>query len=318
RKANWRQNMSMMSVQETTTALLNVLLNQRRVSELTEKQCSGILCPECTRHPQQKIQQAITEQRMLTLILPAFPAKSSNRQKTLSEKPDRGEIIGLSNLNQLCQTMQEAYPVGVKLIICSDGRVFNDLVLVNDLHVDVYQKGIQQIIEDYQLSHLSTFSLDDVYPYHNYQIMRESLMIEFGQSLGELKKHIATEQSARYQFNGIHRFIVEDQLALKPEQTKNKIRQEAKHIAYEVIRRSNAWSKLLAHYFPQSVRLSIHPQPCGSEKIGIHFLPVSNRWSTPWHSVLLKNAQGWQLVKREEAERLGARLNDDHYVLEAC
>jgi pyoverdine/dityrosine biosynthesis protein Dit1 len=214
--------------------------------------------------------------------------------------------------------MQEIYPVGIKLIICSDGRVFNDLVLVSDLHVDVYQKGIQQIIEDYQLTHLSTFSLDEVYPCHNYLVMRELLMIEFGQTLDELKQHIASTPSARYQFNGIHRFIVEDQLALKPGQTKNKTRQDAKQIAYEVIRRSNAWSRLLANYFPQSVRLSIHPQPCGSEKIGIHFLPTSNRWSTPWHNVLLKNAEGWQLIKKQEAEQLGARLNHDHYVLEAC
>ncbi|WP_131795656.1 isocyanide synthase family protein [Fluoribacter gormanii] len=310
--------MSINTVQKTTTALLDVLLNQRRISELAETKCTGILCSECIRHPQEKIQQAVREQRPLTLILPAFPAKSANRQKTLSEKPDRGEIIGLSNLNQICHTMQEIYPVGIKLIICSDGRVFNDLVLVSDLHVDVYQKGIQQIIEDYQLTHLSTFSLDELYPCHNYQIMRELLMIEFGQTLDELKQHIATDPSTRYQFNGIHRFITEDQFALKPQQTKSKTRQEAKRIAYEVMRRSNAWSRLLANYFPQSVRLSIHPQPCGSEKIGIHFLPTSNRWGTPWHNVLLKNADGWQLIKRREAEQLGARLNNDHYVLEAC
>ncbi|WP_454784889.1 L-tyrosine/L-tryptophan isonitrile synthase family protein [Legionella sp. WA2024007413] len=305
------------NIQDITTALLKVLFNQRRVSEFAETKCNGILCPECIGHPQDKIHHAIKEQRALTFILPAFPAKSANRQKTLSEKPDRGEIIGLSNLNRLCQTLEEIYPVGIKLIICSDGRVFNDLVLVSDDHVDVYQKGIQQIIKEYQLTHLSTFALDEVYPCHNYQIMRELLMAEFGQSLDELKQHVATDPHARYQFNGIHRFIVEDQFALKPGQTKNKTRQQAKQIAYEVIRRSNAWSRLLTNYFPQSVRLSIHPQPCGSEKIGVHLLPTSNRWSTPWHNVLLKKGKRWQLIKRQEAEQLGARLNKDHYVLEA-
>lgn len=308
----------MNTVQQTTSELLKLLLNQRRVSEVCESTCQGVLCAACTYHPQQKIQAAIAEQRVLTLILPAFPAKSANRQKTLSEKPDRGEIIGLTNLNQLCQNMQEIYPVGVKLIICSDGRVFNDLVLVSDHHVDVYQKGIQQIIDEKQLTHLSTFSLDNVYSCLNFETMRELLMFEFGQSLEELKQQIRTKDESLYLFNGIHRFIIEDQLALRPELSKNKIRNETKHIAYEVIRRSNAWSQLLACYFPQSVRLSIHPQPCGSEKTGIQFLPGSNRWSTPWHNVLLKGAHGWRLVKRQEAELLGAQLHNDHYVLEAC
>lgn len=309
--------MSIATEQDTTSALLKILFHHRRLTELSEKKCRGILCTKCIRHPQHQIQQAVKEQRILTLILPAFPAKSANRQKTISENPDRGEIIGLTNLNELCQTLQKIYPVGVKLIICSDGRVFNDLVLVSDAHVDVYQKGIHQIIQDYQLSHLSTFSLDNVYPNHNFLMMRELLMSEFGQPLDSLKKSLSLDPNARYQFNGIHRFIMEDQFALKPGQTKNQIRQEAKQTAYEVIRRSNAWSQLLRCYFPQSVRLSIHPQACGSEKIGIHFLPVSNRWSTPWHNVLLKNGPRWHLVKRQEAEQMGARFNEDHYVLEA-
>jgi pyoverdine/dityrosine biosynthesis protein Dit1 len=309
--------MSINKIQSTTSALLKLVLSQRRVSEVSEKTCVGILCNQCRYHPQQKIQNAVREQRILTLILPAFPAKSANRQKTLSEKPDLGEILSLINLNRLCQTMQEVYPVGVQLIICSDGRVFNDLVLVSDPHVDLYQQGIEHIIKEHQLTHLSTFSLDQVYPCSDYQIMRQLLMTEYGESLDALRQNIAEDPNARYQFNGMHRFIIEDQYALKPEYSKNKLRKEAKKITYELMSRSNVWSRLLVQYFPQSVRLSIHPQPCGSEKIGIQFLPSANRWGTPWHNFLLKKAQGWSLVKRQEAEKLGARLNHDHYVLEA-
>lgn len=308
----------MPAIQQTIDALLVLLMNQRRISESSEAKCSGIACAQCRHHPQQKIQQAMLEQKPLTLILPAFPAKSANRRKTLSEKPDRGEILGLINLNQLCQNMQKIYQPGVKLIICSDGRVFNDLVLVHDAHVDVYQQGILHIIKDHQLSHLTIFSLDNIYPSHNYASMRALLMQQYGQPLAELKQQISENPQLRYQFNGMHRFIVEDQSELKRELSKSQLRRAAKETTYEVIRRSNAWSRLLAAYFPQALRLSIHPQPCGSEKTGIQFLPTDNRWSTPWHNVLLKNAQGWQLVKREEAERLGAQLNDDHYILEAC
>ena len=302
--------------QKITQDLLRLLISQRRSSEETDETCRGTLCLNCQFHHQKKIMKAVSEHNPLTLILPGFPAKSANRQKTLSEKPDRGEIMGLNNLNQLCQSMQEIYEPGVTLIICSDGRVFNDLVLVSNDDVNVYQRGIQHIIQDHHLTHLSTFSLDDVYPYRNYQTMRELLMREYGQSLEELRERIKSDQQLNYQFDGIHRFVVEDQYALKSGQSKNQVRKEAKQTAYEVIRRSNAWSQLLSDYFPKSVRLSIHPQPCGSEKLGIQFLPAANRWATPWHNVLLKNAQGWELVKRQEAEQLGAILNHDHYVLE--
>ena len=307
----------MSTIEDTTQQLLRLIMNQRRISEDAEKKCPGVACGFCSQLPRAKIQQAICDERMLTLILPAFPAKSANRQKTLSAKPDRGEIMGLTQLNQLCQNMQKIYQPGVKLIICSDGRVFNDLVLVSDADVDLYQQGIQNIIAEHRLNHLTTFNLDEVYLGHNYQNMRELLMLEFGQSLASLKQQILEEPHWRYQFNGIHRFIIEDQLVLKPEQSKNKVRQQAKETAYEVMRRSNAWSELLAQYFSQSLRLSIHPQPCGSNKMGIQFISSGNRWSTPWHNVLLKDAQGWQLIKREEAERLGATLDEDHYVLEA-
>jgi len=304
--------------QKKTHQLLELLMKDRRSSEDAQRTCQGILCKACQQHPKQKILQAVNEQSPLSLILPAFPAKSANRQKTLSEKTDLGEIMGLTNLNQLCHSMQELYEPGVKLIICSDARVFNDLVLVSDQDVDIYQIGIKQIIQDHHLTHVTTFSLDEVYPYRTYQDMRQLLITDFGESLEELKQDIKNKQQLRYQFNGIHRFVVEDQLALKPLQSKNQVRNETKQIAYEVIQRSNAWSRLLSNYFPSSVRLSIHPQPCGSEKLGIQFLPTTNRWATPWHNVLLKKPQGWQLVKRQEALRLGATLNHDHYVLEAC
>ncbi|MFJ1268782.1 L-tyrosine/L-tryptophan isonitrile synthase family protein [Legionella lytica] len=307
----------MFAIEETTGQLLRLIMNQRRISEDAEKTCLGAGCALCSQHPRVKIQQAIRDERMLTLILPGFPAKSANRQKTLSAKPDRGEIMGLTQLNQLCQNMQKIHQPGVKLIICSDGRVFNDLVLVHDTDVDLYQQGIQDIIHTHQLHHLTTFNLDEVYLGHHYQSMRELLMLEFGQTLACLKKQILEEPHWRYQFNGIHRFIIEDQFVLNPQHSKNKVRQQAKETAYEVMRRSNAWSALLAQYFSQSIRLSIHPQPCGSEKVGIQFIPSGNRWSTPWHNVLLKDTQGWQLIKRHEAERLGATLDEDHYVLEA-
>lgn len=296
--------------------MITILMKYQRRSTVNALNCSRLTCPSCQKHPKNIIQQAILTQQPLTLILPAFPAKSANRQKTLSEQPDLGERMGLINLDKLCQSLHQLHQPGVRLIICSDGRVFNDLVLVDNADVEIYQQGLEKIIKEEKLDYLSLFSLDDVYTNLDFAAMRVQLMLDFGESLEQLKQRIRTNSDALYLFNGIHRFIVEDQLALKPHQSKNQTRLQAKETAYNVVRRSNAWSKLLAAHFPHALRLSIHPQPCGSEKFGIQFLPASNSWATPWHNVLLKNREHWQLIKRIDAEKLGARLNHDHYVLE--
>jgi L-tyrosine isonitrile synthase len=310
--------MLMSQAEITARKILALLLANKRHAKPKMNECHSNFCLSCHLPHLEQVMFAVKTQQPITLILPAFPAKSSNRQKTISAKPDLGEIMGLSNLNTLCGTINELHSPGVTLLICSDGRVFNDLVLVSDENVDLYQQGIKDIIKNRQLTHLNTFSLDEVYNTRDYVRMREQLMNEFGESLDALKRRLHHDEALLYQFNGIHRFVLEDQLFLKLNQSKNQTRKEAKEVAYDVIRRSNAWSRLLENYFPQGVRLSIHPQPCGSEKLGIQFLPATNRWATPWHNVLLKNHQGWQLVKRAEAERIGATFHQDHYVLENC
>lgn len=304
---------------ETTVRnILALLLANARHSEHAGNKHHGLSCQRCQAPHALKIDQAIRAQQPILMILPAFPAKSANRLKTISAKPDLAEVMALRNLNALCQSIHALHPFGVKLLICSDGRVFNDLVFVSDAEVSAYQQGIKCIIEQESLSYLSTWSLEDEYVEPDKAGMRTRLMTEYGESYERVQTRLQTDESFLYQFNGIHRFMTEDMLFLKPHQSRNQIRKDAKKVTYEVVRRSNAWSRLLATRFPQGLRLSIHPQPCGSDKLGIQFLAATNRWATPWHNVLLKNKQGWQLIKRAEAERLGATFQQDHYVLEAC
>lgn len=302
--------------QVTASNIMSLLLAHKRQGPVYERH--GLDCRQCQAPHRYKIVNAIQNRQPLLMVLPAFPAKSANRLKTLSAAPDMAEVVGLRNLNSLCQKINAMHAPGVKLLICSDGRVFNDLVFVSDAEVDIYQKGIMHIIQRDRLSHLDTFSLDDVYPDSSTDMMQRQLMADYGDSLEHIQRRLQQEDAFHWQFNGIHRFMTEDLIYLQPQQSKNQSRKQAKEITYEVIRRSNAWSALLASRFPQGVRLSIHPQACGSDKLGIQFLAAANRWATPWHNVLLKNEQGWQLIKRAEAERLGAHLRQDHYVLEAC
>ncbi len=241
---------------------------------------------------------------MLHFVLPAFPAKSPNRQKTLGHLPDFGEVLALRRLNQLCQASGEA-----ELTICSDGRVFSDLVLVEDRLVKEYTETILSIIATENLAHLRTFHLEDVFPSLSYNEMRERLVRDYAETLDLIREKVRITAEYRHLFNGIHRFLFEDRLVLFPNRSRNQVREESKKFAYEVIQRSQAWGRLVEERFPDAVRLSIHPQLEGSQKIPIQLLPSKDAWATPWHNVTLFDGKGFSLVKRKVAESLGAELS---------
>lgn len=263
----------------------------------------------------EKLTQQIEKASPLTFVLPAFPAKSPNRQKTLGTLPDLGEQLSLQFLNNLCERIAKVYAPGVCLWICSDGRVFNDLVKVSDEDVSAYTKAINHMIKENQLHHLKQWGLDECYQAISFSAMREQLLISHGESIETIKAKIAANPHEKMLFNGIHRFLFEDECALAPDISKNQHRKVSKALAYQVIQRSNAWSSVVEKYFPDAMRLSIHPQACGSKKFGIRLLKSKHIWATPWHRVVLFDGQDYQLVRKIEAEQLGAKYVNNHYIL---
>lgn len=260
----------------------------------------------------QKIETAVTQNRPLQMVLPAFPAKSPNPKKTVSHRPDYGEVLALERLNLLCKQIGEIYEPGARLTICSDGRVFSDVVQVMDELVNSYTSGLREIITAFNYTHLNLFGLEDLFATLDYENMRRRLMKEFGEDLEILRARIKLQDEAKNLFNGIHRFMYEDQLGLHPELSKTQLREKAKGLAYEVILRSNAWSRLVEREFPEALRLSIHPQPSSSPKIGIRMLPSNDAWRTPWHSVAVFDGQHFFLAPRAQVETAGGTLTYAH------
>jgi len=106
--------------------------------------------------------------------------------------------------------------------------------------------------------------------------------------------------------DGLQRFLFEDRLGVD-RRSRTQIRKSAGADAVELLRRSRAWGRLVAFQFPDAVRLSIHPQPAISDKLGIHLVPTQDAWLPPWHGVALLGEDGFELVKRVDAEAAGAR-----------
>jgi pyoverdine/dityrosine biosynthesis protein Dit1 len=254
----------------------------------------------------QQLEDLCSKQKKLVFILPAFPAKSANTDKTSGVLPDLGELIGLVTLDQFCGNISQIYSPGAEVVVCSDGRVFNDLVFVSNKDLQSYKLKITEIIKKHNLGHIKTYDLDDYYGACNFEDMRVSLCTDHADDLENIKDKVKTDENFKGFFNGIHRFLKEDMLNLKSELSKNQITKQSKNLAYQVIQRSGAWDKLLKSKFPETLRLSIHPYPITHHKFGVKLVPSSNRWATPWHNVVLKRDDQFELVKKSEAIALGA------------
>ena len=303
------------SIQEMARKILAEVMIYHRVPE-SRNSCKTVDYHQCISPHLPKIISAVKSNQPVTFVLPAFPGKSPNTEKVLGPLPDQAERLSLQFLHDLCQQIKKCYSPGAKIILCSDGRVFSDVVGMNEHHVTAYQNELNRLIVEMSFSDISTINLDDFYEGLNFIQMRDKLMICYANSLDSLKYKIRNgaessaspdEQEAKRMYCGITRFLFEDALHTGQTKSRSALQKEARFNAYEVIRRSNAWSHLIAEHFPEAVRLSIHPQTCGAKKLGIRLIG-NESWMTPWHGVALESKKGYVLLKRSEAEALGAQL----------
>lgn len=297
---------------ETAEAILKLIFKRRRLlpAENEKPECFAL---EAGPH-RSTIASLVSKNEPINLILPGFPAKSPNRMKTLSALPDLAEKHALQNLCGLCDEIRQIYKPGAYVTICSDGRVFADLVRIPDQDVSDYGAYLKEYAHSAHPGVFDFFNLDHVYPeVKDYTTLREELLIQYGESIYELRKRCKVDESAKAMYLGITRFILEDYSGLDifKCESRTTLQKLARTIAYRVIQRSNAWTRLLEMHFDNAVRLSIHPQFRISKKIGINLGETDDCWLTPWHGVAMKKGNKILLVKRKDAEQNGLLAFED-------
>lgn len=302
---------------ELASDILMVLSQHQRLARGVA--CASRPCQTCIAAHRERVARFVARGATVDFVLPAFPGKSPNRSKVIGVAPDMAEQLSLDFLRKICDQIQEFYSPGARIIICSDGHVFSDLVHIADSDITRYQAELRAMIRHTGPRSLNVFGLDREYRGRTYDKMRLLLMERYGDGVDELKRQVRAGGDLLTLYRGITRFLLED--ADRPGHKKSRaaLQRECRKRAYGVMQRSRAWGRLIAQRFPEAVRLSIHPQPCGSDKLGINLLEASDNWITPWHGTAVDIGGRFVLMKRYQAEALGADLvalhgRPSHYV----
>jgi pyoverdine/dityrosine biosynthesis protein Dit1 len=302
------------------TEILRIVFRHRRLRHAGGG-CVADPCPTCLAPHLERVKRFVLAGEPVRFVLPAFPVKSPSRRKTIGPLPDLAEELALSFLQSVCDEVAALHAPGARITICSDGRVFSDIVGVTEA-VTRYGAEITSIVAALGAGCLDLFSLEDLFDEPDFEAMRTHLVQRYAEPLAAIRERTRTQNAHRILFCGVPRFLLEDRLGQDSGKTKSRLQKECKADAYRMIQRSNAWSRLVADHFPDAVRLSVHPQEVHAEKIGIRLGETPDAWLTPWHSAVLKSQERFRLVHREEAEALGARLvyrsgHPSHYELAA-
>ncbi|KAI4180083.1 MAG: hypothetical protein L6R41_007473 [Letrouitia leprolyta] len=275
------------------------------------------------------IDNFVRKSQPVQMCLPAFPFKSVNKvNKVLGSLPDRAEEAALEHMNTMCDEISAIYAPGARLLIISDGLVYNDLLTVPDREVWAYGQELQALsarkfphIEFSRLRQLVAIDLpeelNEVTYVANATNFRRALLSQYGDDGLDVHQLVRENEDTRLTFCGYARFLHNDLHEIFPkseERSGSQYKRDVKLIAREMIRRGSAFAASVSHNFPTHLRLSIH-QSTNQEKISLSLLPTTTSYTTPWmcavgytnDDTLVSGPKGdferergkWELCKRE-------------------
>lgn len=277
----------------------------------------------------------------VSAVLPAFPCKSHNLDKVHSPSPDFGEELAIRRIIEFVSQVNKIYPPGLHFYIVSDGHVFSDCVNQDDDVVDnftlelkkiyyrirpegfdhLFFRGLNECFESetkYKVaSILQSVEVDHYLPTkldQGTEVNRKILMMGCDDSADLIREQIQTPGHPRlYLYRGFNKFMKEDLIntSIAKQVSTKKFKKMVSGIAFEMIRRNDAYSNLVELVFPFHLRLSIHAHTNAGPKYGIRMLnPEICRTvnhdqdeedkllhvPTPWHNTVFKVSDEPKLI----------------------
>ena len=311
----------------------------------------------------QRVKYFTDRNMKIEAVLPAFPCKSSNVDKVSGTVPDKGEEFALRRLIKIVDDIKEIYQPGIKIWIISDGHVFSDCIGVDDGIVNTYTRKLRELYEricknkydsigfcglnelffsdstailfnrdwvrEVEIDHFTGSQIDEIS-----DISRQVLMRGCDTDDGRLRRHISIKGHPRlHLYRGFSKFMTED-LSLLPyfEQTSRKqFKKLVSKIAFNMIKRNDAYSNLVELMFPNHLRLSIHAHTNQGPKFGIKVIsqdqcriirsleneeePIFEdllHIPTPWHNCIVKfQKQGTKKIISNNKNRVNTTTTEE-------
>ena len=129
---------------ELAKEILRNVLHFRRIP--VDREACDEACSICQLSHLPRVLAAVKSKKPVTFVLPAFPGKSPNLAKVLGSLPDMAEYLALQFLQKLCDQIKAIYAPGAEIVLCSDGRVFSDVVGIEETDITNYQQELENII----------------------------------------------------------------------------------------------------------------------------------------------------------------------------
>ncbi|KAL1925117.1 uncharacterized protein VTP21DRAFT_4771 [Calcarisporiella thermophila] len=245
-----------------------------------------------------KVRTMVLSGQQIDMVLPAYPFKSPNSiRKVIGVYPDKADEFSLIHLNGLCQSIEEVYFAGARIIIVSDGLVYNDLLSVSDEDTWRYGMGIRKMAENLDLKYIEFVRVSQLMgepvPQTEEQYVEQigrtkaRLLNEYLPEGYDFEKKIAEDPNALATYRGYLRFLALDlDEIMRGEEGKTAQKKAQSIIAKEMIKRGKCFANLIAEKFASNVRLSIHAAD-NTDKLAIALFPGSDfikKPVTPWHN----------------------------------
>lgn len=286
------------SVRETSEAIVHVL-NKYRLSQ-TKDPGDWPAKPLFLK----QVEKFVSAHEPIHLLLPAFPFKSPNKTtKVLGILPDAGEEVALMHLNGFAAGIADVYRHGARILIISDGLMYNDILGVEVQAVWDYGKALRQIAKDHDLAHLDFARLHDLgdsdecniplseeYYLHNASRFRDEILKHVPASL-DVEALLATDPDTTQTYRGYIKFLELDLASPLVHKSKSKTKRDNEQVAKQMIVRGVAFRSAIAEKYPDYIRLSIHPST-ETSKLSMSLIPQNGRAQTPWHSSLVRAVDG--------------------------
>ncbi|KAG2502992.1 hypothetical protein JM18_009593, partial [Phytophthora kernoviae] len=241
---------------------------------------------------QQIVMRLIDRRAPITLVLPSFPFKSPNStDKVLGKLPDRAEELSMACLENFCAEVEEAYTPGCKMVIFSDGRVFNDLLGVSLSDLRAFENEMETLVKEAGHTHISFDSMDNYVKNVNDPI--PEILERFDVLHMDFDVRIKTEPEIRNTYCSFCKFLERDLAPQWVGISRSAMKRNCGKIAKQMMHRNIGFSMLVDASYPDALRISIHQYNNAGPKFGIHLIPqTSSKPRTPWHSVICEDIDG--------------------------